>query len=73
MRFVRIPNIKQRPIAMTANRGVQAVDFLRTEAKGDYAAYAEAVENAYRVGSPVVRELAGHWAQYRGQVPAPKP
>ena len=32
---------------------------MKSEAKGDYAAYGEAIEAAYLVGSPVVRELAG--------------
>ena len=53
--------------------GVPAADFLKTEATGNYAGGAEAIENAYRVGSPVVRELAQHWPQYRERVPAIKP
>ena len=53
--------------------GVSPADFLKTEAKGDYAAYAEAIESAYLVGSPVVRELAGHWAHYRDAIPSAKP
>ncbi len=32
-------------------------------------AYAESLEAAYRVGSPVVRELAAHWERYRSHVP----
>jgi purine nucleoside permease len=48
-------------------------DLLRSEATGNYAAYGEAIENAYRVGSPVVRELAQHWAIYRETVPTAKP
>ena len=49
------------------------LDFLKTEATGNYAGGAEAIENAYRVGSPVVRELAQHWPRYRETVPAIKP
>jgi purine nucleoside permease len=50
-------------------KGMAPADFLKTEAKGDYAAYAQSIESAYLVGSPVVRELAGHWARYRNEVP----
>ena len=53
--------------------GTLAADFLKSEAKGDYAAYGEAIEAAYLVGSPVVRELAGHWAHYRDAIPSAKP
>ena len=34
------------------------------------AAYREALESAYRVGSPVVNELTAHWERYRTHVPA---
>jgi len=54
-------------------KGVPAADFLKTEATGNYAGGAEAIENAYRVGSPVVRELAQHWPRYRETVPAVGP
>jgi purine nucleoside permease len=54
-------------------KGTSAADLLKSEATGNYAAYAEAIENAYRVGSPVVRELAQHWPRYRETVPAAKP
>lgn len=53
--------------------GTSAADFLKSEAKGDYAAYAEAIASAYQVGSPVVRELAQHWGLYRRKIPAAKP
>lgn len=53
-------------------KGTSAADFLKSEATGNYAAYAEAIENAYRVASPVVRELAQHWPLYRQTVPAAK-
>jgi len=54
-------------------KGTPPADLLKSEATGNYAAYAEAIENAYRVGSPVVRELAQHWPLYRKTVPAAKP
>lgn len=54
-------------------RGTSAAAFLKSEATGNYAAYDEAIENAYRVGAPVVRELAQHWAKYRQTVPMGKP
>ncbi len=38
--------------------------------KAGESAYREAIEAAYRVGSPVVDELAAHWQQYRTRVPA---
>jgi purine nucleoside permease len=53
--------------------GTSAADFLKSEATGNYAAYAEAIENAYRIGSPVVGELARHWPLYRQTVPVAKP
>jgi purine nucleoside permease len=48
-------------------------NLLKSEATGNYAAYGEAIENAYRVGSTVVRELAQHWPEYGQTVPAAKP
>jgi purine nucleoside permease len=54
-------------------KGSSPADLLKSEATGNYAAYAEAIENAYRVGSQVVRELAQHWPLYRRTVPAAKP
>jgi purine nucleoside permease len=54
-------------------KGVSAPDFLKTEATGNYAGSAEAIENAYLVGSPVVRELAQHWPRYRQTPPTVKP
>ena len=54
-------------------KGAAAADLLKSEATGNYAAYAEAIENAYVVGSAVVRELAQHWPGYRLTVPAAKP
>jgi purine nucleoside permease len=54
-------------------KGMSPADFLKSEATGNYSANAEAIENAYLVGSPVVRELAQHWPRYRRTVPAGKP
>ena len=54
-------------------KGMSAADFLKSEATGNYAAYDEAINNAYLVGSPVVRELAEHWTLYKNAVPTPKP
>lgn len=53
--------------------GVSPADLLKSEATGNYAAYAEAIENAYRIGSPVARKLAQHWTLYREAVPSGKP
>jgi purine nucleoside permease len=36
-----------------------------------YAGYIPSLEAAYRVGSTVTHELAGHWDRYRDTVPAP--
>ncbi len=36
-------------------------------------AYREAIESAYRVGSPVVTELATHWDRYGASVPSAAP
>ncbi len=55
------------------SQSTSAAALLKSEATGNYAAYDEAIENAYRVGSPVVRELAEHWPVYRQTVPASKP
>ncbi len=52
-------------------RGGSATVLLKSEATGNYAGYDEAIEAAYLVGSPVVRELAEHWDRYAGTAPAP--
>ena len=57
----------------TPPKGKSAADLLKSEATGNYAAYSQAIENAYVIGSAVVRELAQHWAQYRDTVPVAKP
>jgi purine nucleoside permease len=53
--------------------GITAADLLKSEATGNYAAYDAAIENAYVVGSPVVRELAQHWQRYRSALPVARP
>jgi purine nucleoside permease len=54
-------------------KSTSPADLLKSESTGNYAAYGEAIENAYRVGSTVVRELVQHWPRYRQTVPAAKP
>jgi purine nucleoside permease len=54
-------------------KGISAAQFLKSEATGNYTANAEAIENAYVAGSPVVRELAQHWPRYQQTVPAGEP
>ncbi len=53
--------------------GTTAADLLKSEATGNYAAYDAAIENAYVVGSPVVRALAQHWQRHEAAVPVAKP
>jgi Purine nucleoside permease (NUP) len=50
-------------------KGTSAANLLKSQATGEYAAYAE----TYLVGSPVVRELAQHWSLYQDTVPTAKP
>ena len=53
--------------------GVSAAASLAMDHEG-YAGLIASVEAAYRVGSRVVDEIAGHWATYREQIPgAPVP
>ena len=49
--------------------GVTAAELLHSEATGNYAAYNESIENAYKIGSLVVRELSSHWDQYSARPP----
>jgi purine nucleoside permease len=52
--------------------GVTAVDDLLADHTGEgYAALDASVEAAYRVGSKVVDEIAGHWDLYRDRLPSP--
>jgi purine nucleoside permease len=51
--------------------GQTAAELLATDAApSGESAYREALESAYRVGSPVVNELTAHWERYRTHVPA---
>jgi purine nucleoside permease len=51
--------------------GENAAQLLASEADEDdsLSAFIPALEAAYRVGSPVVRELSTHWERYRDHVP----
>jgi len=49
--------------------GTPPAELLKSEATGNYAAYDAAIENAYVVGSAVVRELARNWARHEAQIP----
>jgi len=50
--------------------GASAIESKRGETVGSYSAYIPALESAYRVGSPVVRELAENWETYEDTIPA---
>jgi purine nucleoside permease len=51
--------------------GATAASLLAKDASSNgESAYPEALEAAYRVGSPVVAELSTHWTRYAGHVPA---
>ena len=52
-----------------APKGESSAEFLKSEATGNYAAFSESIENAYRLGSVVVRELSGHWDKYADALP----
>lgn len=52
--------------------GESAPELLKSEATGNYAAYKESIENAYRLGSVVVHELSEHWDRYADQTPQAK-
>ena len=47
-----------------------AANFLHEEASGHFSAFRNAVEATWRIGSPVVRELAQHWDKYADATPA---
>jgi purine nucleoside permease len=50
--------------------GGSAADLLVQDAgPNGESAYPEALEAAYRVGSPVVDELSSHWSRYEGHIP----
>ena len=51
--------------------GQTAAALLATDASPNgESAYREAIESAYRVGSPVVKELTAHWDRYAAHVPS---
>jgi purine nucleoside permease len=52
-------------------KGQTAAQLLESEASEDdvLSAFMESVEAAYRVGSPVVNEIAGHWDRYAEVTP----
>ncbi|MFV0478324.1 MAG: purine nucleoside permease [Parahaliea sp.] len=50
-------------------KGKSAADYLREEQHDSYAGLNAALENAYRVGSAVVKELAQNWDRYGKATP----
>ena len=52
--------------------GITAADFLRTENAENFPGTPGALENLYRVASPVAHALAEGWSQTRDHVPEPK-
>jgi hypothetical protein len=54
-------------------KGTSAANLLKSETRGKYAAYAEAIDNPYLVGSPVVRERAQDWSLDQDTVPTARP
>ena len=53
--------------------GVSAAENLARETAGYYSGFLPSLEAAYRVGSPVVLELAGHWDRYADHLPSELP
>ena len=51
------------------HEGISAAESLSGEKKGGYSAFIPAVENAYRVGSVVLREIIENWETYRDTLP----
>ncbi len=49
--------------------GLSAAESLAENKAGSYAGFLPAVENAWKVGSVVVRELVKNWGRYQDQVP----
>ncbi len=50
--------------------GISASAFLVGEAHGALSGYREALDSAYLVGSPVVREISDHWDRYETTIPS---
>ena len=53
--------------------GVSAAENLARETAGYYSGFLPSLEAAYRIGSPVVLELAGHWDRYADHLPSELP
>ena len=56
----------------TPPAGLDAAQMLAREAQSDgqqLSAYMPSLESAYRVGSVVVKEIAGHWDRYHDHIP----
>jgi purine nucleoside permease len=53
--------------------GVSAAENLARETAGYYSAFLPSLEAAYRIGSPVVLVLAGHWDRYADHLPSELP
>ena len=53
--------------------GVTAAANLARETAGYYSGYLPSLEAAWRIGSPVVLELAGHWDRYADHLPSALP
>ena len=49
--------------------GQTPADLIKTETTGGLSGYTESLRNAFLVASPVVRELATHWPDYRSNPP----
>lgn len=51
-------------------KGKSAAEYLRQEQHDSYAGLDAALENAYLVGSAVVKELVDNWERYRATIPS---
>jgi purine nucleoside permease len=49
--------------------GATAFEGFQGDETGQYPAYIESLESAYRVGSRVVHELVTHWEKYATTMP----
>ena len=50
--------------------GGTAIESKTGEVVGAYSAFIPAVENAYKIGSPVVREIVANWDKYQRTLPS---
>ncbi len=53
------------------HEGITAEESLSGEKKGGYSAYIPSLENAWRAGGAVLRELTSNWDRYEATVPKP--